>query len=130
LTFDRSDPLLKKAFEDFGLDPKNPFDWRKLIIYFAAAHYASKGRGAPRKWTEDRMCQFLSDFLRTRERYPKGLLEDIWKSMKKDKSLAGQYNIPFETWRKQRSQAVKWARTFRADHRKQGSPRPTKLPGI
>jgi hypothetical protein len=121
LTLVQSDRPLKKAFEAFGLDPRNPFEWPKLLGYFAAAHYGSKGRGAPTKWTEERMCRFLTDVLRTCTRHPKGSRKDIWKWMKKDKSFTGQYDIPYETWRKQYRQALNWAVSYHAGHRKHGS---------
>jgi len=119
LTFFQADRALKKAFEAFGLDPRNPFDWRKLIGYYSAAHYGSKGPGAPRKWTDDRMCQFLSDVMRVSELHPKADITKTCKFMKSEKSLSGRYrHIPVETLRKQLRSAIKWARSFRAAHRR------------
>jgi hypothetical protein len=57
LTLDEKWPdyrYLDKAFKEFGLDPINPMNWRKLISYFAEVHFKSKSAGAPRKWTPAR----------------------------------------------------------------------------
>jgi hypothetical protein len=57
------DEPIRKAFAAFGYDPLNPFDWRKLIWYFAFAHFPpARKKGAPKKWNDDRWCQLLSDF--------------------------------------------------------------------
>jgi hypothetical protein len=64
LSIDDQDIAIKKAFETFALDPKNPFHWRKLIAYFADVHFgeSQKGPGAPKVWSDRRLCQLLADF--------------------------------------------------------------------
>jgi hypothetical protein len=63
LSLDDLDKPLKKAFEVFGLDPRNPFHWRKLLAYFSDAHFASQRRRGPQElWSDDRLCQLLRDF--------------------------------------------------------------------
>ncbi len=64
LQVDELDGPLNKSFRDFGLDPRNPFHWRKLLAYFADAHFGPKGhrRGPDKIWVDDRLCQLLSDF--------------------------------------------------------------------
>jgi hypothetical protein len=57
------DEPIRKAFDAFGYDPNNPFDWRKLIWYLAFAHFPRpRTKGAPKKWDDVRWCQLLSDF--------------------------------------------------------------------
>jgi hypothetical protein len=57
------DEPLRKAFDAFGYDPINPFDWRMLLSHFAYAHFAPpRKRGAPKKWNDDRWCELLSNF--------------------------------------------------------------------
>jgi hypothetical protein len=64
LSIDDQDIAIKKAFETFELDPKDPFHWRKLIAYFADVHFgeSQKGPGAPKVWSDRRLCQLLADF--------------------------------------------------------------------
>jgi len=63
LSLDDLDKPLKKAFEVFGLDPRNPFHWRKLLAYFSDAHFASQRRRGPQElWSDGRLCQLLQDF--------------------------------------------------------------------
>jgi hypothetical protein len=64
LSIDDQDIAIKKAFETFGLDLKNPFDWRRLMAYFADVHFgeSQKGPGAPKVWSDRRLCQLLADF--------------------------------------------------------------------
>jgi hypothetical protein len=46
------DEPLRKAFDAFGYDPINPFDWRMLLSHFAYAHFAPpRKRGAPKNGT-------------------------------------------------------------------------------
>lgn len=99
LTIDDQDTAIRKAFETFGLDPKNPFDWRRLFAYFADAHFgaAHKGRGAPEFWTDRRLCQLLADFhqvksRRTRVPGSKNVSdEDICGFLQNDSKLGADY---------------------------------------
>ena len=69
LSLDDLDKPLKKAFKAFGLDPRNPFHWRKLLAYFSDAHFASQRRRGPQElWSDDRLCQLLRDFDQIRRR--------------------------------------------------------------
>lgn len=70
LQLDELDQPLNKAFKAFDLDPRNPFHWRKLLAYFAEAHFGSKRlkRGANKVWSDDRLCQLLSDFDQVKSR--------------------------------------------------------------
>jgi len=70
LQLDELDEPLNKAFKTFNLDPRNPFHWRKLLAYFSEAHFGSKQikRGANKVWSDDRLCQLLSDFDQVKSR--------------------------------------------------------------
>jgi hypothetical protein len=62
LTLHPFDDALKKAFEVFNCNPQNPFHWRAVITCLAQAHFDSKPRGAPVKWTSRRLYALLVDF--------------------------------------------------------------------
>jgi len=64
------DSSLRKAFEQFGLDPRDPFDWRSLLDSFADAHFAGV-RGAPPKWDEDSWQLFQDRVAIAREDFAK-----------------------------------------------------------
>jgi phosphoglycolate phosphatase-like HAD superfamily hydrolase len=49
------DGPVRRAFKAFGLDPADPRHWRTLIDAFARAHFPDVRRGAPRKWTKERI---------------------------------------------------------------------------
>lgn len=67
LQLDDEDAFLKQAFREFHLDPRDPFHWRKLLAYFAEAHYGLRtSRGPTKLWSEDRLCQLLQDFDRVK----------------------------------------------------------------
>lgn len=47
------DASLRRAFKEFRLDPKNPFDWLDLLRTVAEIHFpieAPRARGPKRKW--------------------------------------------------------------------------------
>jgi hypothetical protein len=122
LTLSRSDDALKKAFEVFGLDARDPYDWRTLLTYFAEAHFGAKQQGAPKKWTIEQICQFLSDFLRVADHYQTRSIKETCELMRSDKSLKGKYkSVPVETLRKQHQNALKGLKSFRAEHLKRRS---------
>ena len=112
------DASLKKAFEVFDLDPRNPFEWRKLIAYLAEVLFGSKARGAPKKWDGKRMLQFTADFMRIRRGHPGATIKKTCELMKKDASLKGRYKrIPVNSLRGQHKLALKWAKRLRSDYR-------------
>jgi hypothetical protein len=62
------------AFQKFGLDPRNPDDWRTLVVYFAFVHFALKttpARGRKREWGYERLCQLLDDIAEKRRKHPR-----------------------------------------------------------
>jgi hypothetical protein len=75
-----SDNSLRKAFEQFGLDPRDPFDWRSLLDSFADAHFA-RVSGAPPKWDKDSWQLFEDRVALAREglaKKPSGQLIAEW----------------------------------------------------
>lgn len=63
-TLRREDANLKRAFQSFKLNPRDPRDWRELLnvlvgVFGPAAFAVRKKRGAKRKWTGERRNQLL-----------------------------------------------------------------------
>jgi hypothetical protein len=58
LTLRGTDATLRKAFKEFGLDPKNPLDWRYLLLHLVNLHFNGPPRGSPPKWSADRWERF------------------------------------------------------------------------
>jgi hypothetical protein len=61
----RGDTNLRRAFQSFQLDPRDPCDWRALLnvlvaAFGPAAFAARKRAGAKRKWTGERRDQLLN----------------------------------------------------------------------
>ena len=55
---------LRKAFQEFGLNPIDPLDWRRLLASLSAIVFdrtASRPRGARPKWDEPRRMLFDTD---------------------------------------------------------------------
>lgn len=50
---------IRKAFDHFGLNPNDPFAWRLLVEYVAFAFFwkPQKTRGAPPKWTKQKIAE-------------------------------------------------------------------------
>ena len=53
---------IRKAFDTFSLDPRNPFHWRKLLWYLAQAFFGEPNLGRPKTWGSDRLCRLLQHF--------------------------------------------------------------------
>jgi hypothetical protein len=107
---------LQTAFELFGLDVENPYDWRRLIGHFAKAYFGSK-KGAPKKWTEDPNANLLSDRDFVIRKHLKLLLttprrsqhKKIRELMRKEKLFSGRYeNREDNTLKKQIKRALEW----------------------
>jgi hypothetical protein len=71
LTLHRDDTTLRKAFREFGLDPKNPLHWRALLLDLVYLHFEGPPRGSPPKWTVERWKQFKSHVAIARARIEK-----------------------------------------------------------
>lgn len=98
LSLDDLDKPLKKAFQAFGLDPRNPFHWRKLLAYFCDVHFdpRQRRRGPQKLWSDGRLCQLLQDFdqiKRQRTLVPGSKISDleVCKWLKRHSSLGKTY---------------------------------------
>src|SRR5262245_2877590 len=64
LTDAKRNPSPSAAFDAFGLDPTKPSHRDFLLALLASVHFdGSRGRGQPRKWDGDRLCQLLADIV-------------------------------------------------------------------
>src|SRR5262245_47618952 len=55
----------------FGLDPTKPSHRDLLLALLASVHFdGSRGRGQPRKWDEDKLCQLLADIATIKQNHP------------------------------------------------------------
>jgi hypothetical protein len=94
--------LVENFFQEFGLDPNNPFAWRLLVYVFAETHLGQHAkRGAPRKWTDQRRCELLSDFDQIRGRNPRLSEKRICEFIKTDRQMKVRYEgVSVETIRR------------------------------
>jgi hypothetical protein len=60
LTLYQKDESLIRAFTEFGLDPRNPYDWKRLAEYMADALFGAK-RGRPKEWTRGQELVFVHE---------------------------------------------------------------------
>jgi hypothetical protein len=60
-------PILK-AFKAFDLDPCYLSEWRQLLGHLAYVLFPE--RGAPRKWTDERLCLLLADVAAYKRKNP------------------------------------------------------------
>jgi len=113
---------LKKAFEQFGLDPDDPFNWHLLLNYFAESHFGSKGRGAPTKWTGDQNANLLGDrvfiirkhLVRLEKTAGRSLEKKVRELMRKEPLFSERYkHRADDTLKKQINNAIKWAKKAR-----------------
>jgi hypothetical protein len=91
LTDSPFDEPIRKAFQACDLDPLDPFNWRRLLFYFAHAHFGKRERGRKSQWNTQKWCQLLSDFNRIRERNPDRSEEKICGDLLKDQALGARY---------------------------------------
>jgi hypothetical protein len=84
LNLGEPDEPIREAFDAFGYDPNNPFDWRKLMWHFAFAHFPpARKKGAPKRWNDRRWCQLLSDFGAVKASHPNAFETQICNNIKK-----------------------------------------------
>jgi hypothetical protein len=63
-------PILD-AFKAFGLDHRSLSDWRALVFHLAHALFPTpRPLGAPREWTDERLCQLLADVATYKRKKP------------------------------------------------------------
>ena len=68
----KADALLKHTFREFGLDPNNPFDWRRLLTWVAFFLFAAPKRsGRPSEWDAKRYCELLEAVDRRKQSNPR-----------------------------------------------------------
>src|SRR5262245_6146490 len=95
--FERN-PSLEAAFDSFGLDPTKP-NHRDLLLALLAETYfeSSRGRGQPKRWGEDELCQLLADFGTVKRKYPNEKSErELCGRLRKDVRFKERYR-PFST---------------------------------
>jgi hypothetical protein len=56
------DRAIKKAFDAFGLDPKQPGHWRELLGTLADILFGERGKGPKPRWNPETIKQLVSDF--------------------------------------------------------------------
>jgi hypothetical protein len=61
-------PILK-AFKALNLDPCYLSEWRQLLFHLAYVLFPEPG--APRKWTDERLCRLLADVATYKRKHPK-----------------------------------------------------------
>jgi hypothetical protein len=63
-------PILD-AFKAFGLDHRSLSDWRALVFHLAHVLFPTpRPPGAPRKWTDERLCQLLAEVAAAKRKHP------------------------------------------------------------
>jgi len=89
-------PSLSAAFDAFGLDPTEPSHRDFLLALLATVHFnGSRGRGQPRKWDEDVLCQLLADLATIKQKHPDKKENELCEKLKQDapfKHRYGQYS--------------------------------------
>jgi hypothetical protein len=62
-----ANPSLRAAFEAFGLDPREPDNWRLLLALLAEAFFVPKRkRGGQKVWDSTALWRLLIDFWEAR----------------------------------------------------------------
>lgn len=93
------DELLANAFKDFGLNPENPYHWRRLAGHLAAVLYTNR-RGANLKWMPHRLLQLVSDVREiTGEPLPKSA-KRIWPKLQKKHPSEYTMTYDHKLWKK------------------------------
>jgi hypothetical protein len=80
---DEWDKAVRKAFKDFGLDPKNPYDWRILLSLYVSAHAR---RGRPPEWNSENLCKLLRQVSKARQKRPNAKASEIFRSLVRPKA--------------------------------------------
>ncbi|WP_426608854.1 hypothetical protein [Bradyrhizobium sp. McL0616] len=62
---DQADREMRRAFEAFKLDHRNPWSWRQLVLYFAHVEFKEKRPpGAKKVWTDDRIMEIRREIIK------------------------------------------------------------------
>jgi hypothetical protein len=63
-------PILD-AFKAFGLDHRSLSDWYSLVSHLTKVLFPTpRPPGAPRKWTDERLCQLLAEVAAAKRKHP------------------------------------------------------------
>jgi hypothetical protein len=57
-----NDRAIEKAFDAFGLDPKQPHHWRQLLGILADILFGERGKGPKQRWNQETIKGLISDF--------------------------------------------------------------------
>jgi hypothetical protein len=69
---DASERPILDAFKAFGLDHRSLSDWYSLVGHLARVLFPTpRPPGAPRKWTDERLCKLLADVATYKRKHPK-----------------------------------------------------------
>ena len=84
---------IRKAFNEFGLNPANPFAWRLLMYALAEVHFGThkSAAGAPKVWDDARWCRLLSDLNQIQERKPEASETELCGDLIKDREFKDRY---------------------------------------
>jgi hypothetical protein len=107
--------FIKQAFEKFGLDPLNPFNWHRLLGYFARAHFEPGRRGRPKetkKWKDHRLLALAYGYITIKNEKPRWSQQQICREIKK-RWPQGFKETP-ETLRRNLGPAVRAAKAYTA----------------
>jgi hypothetical protein len=82
-------PILD-AFKAFGLDHRSLSDWRALVSHLARVLFPTpRPPGAPRKWTDERLCRLLAKVAAAKRKDPNAFDTVICKRLeKRDRSVS------------------------------------------
>jgi len=68
---DASERPILDAFKAFGLDHRSLSDWYSLVSHLARVLFPTpRPPGAPRKWTDERLCKLLADVATYKRKKP------------------------------------------------------------
>jgi hypothetical protein len=74
---------VRKAFNAFNLNSKDPYHWRLLLSLYVGSH-ASRGR--PAEWNSENLCSLLREISAAREKRPNAKPSDIYRILIKPKA--------------------------------------------
>jgi hypothetical protein len=79
---------IRRAFEDFKLDARNPYHWRLLLTFYAGAHIR---KGRPAEWDAESLCKLLRHISEVRKKRPNAKQSEIYQSLiKRNAPYAGK----------------------------------------
>ena len=108
------DRAIKKAFDAFGLDHKQPDHMRKLLGILADIVFGERGKGPKIEWDFERYAQLLSDFDEISARFPDLSGQKCFEMLTREEPYSGRY----KDWK---------ASTLRARHRDASNPKRNKF---